>query len=676
MSNKDILKRKKEIISKYLSTVKKSGIMREIRSNLSCRESQDGSKERILTLQIKTNSESPIYQDWYGDDYTEVIANDAFDKSLEEVKSGERIVYSFADHDMDMKNVISSTNRAGTKLYKDENQNYVMEIALDPAIELHKTIITIMENGEAPANSFIFMPEEIDIEIDEAREDIDYKLIQKKGVLISVDPVISAFYPQNETSLKEKAMSKQELRAKKETEVKVEVEAQTEVQEVQVEEPQPEAEVKPEVKVVEEAKVEETEAKEELEVEQTEVGKKVQEINEQNNFVSSEAEERKQPEVVKQEKGDVATRTAILEANEKIKEESKMTEAQKRQLVESFIKRGNVEITKERLDEVKSAIAERNQEVINKYGITEDELKLFNLRATDLTGADAAHGALIIPVSTDPTVVGQDVVSMPEFDGASRMSMSGLEEKKVPVDVDAMGVAAVAAEGVDANELAGTVVKVQFAPKRYPVFFNYNPLLAEHANFVAQKTVNAQNSIKRAWLKGYYDSLLAGAATAFAGNEATYAGGISSEAAIETSASGKVGQADLDAAILDIEAEYGTIQEGTFKFEMQPSTWAAVVEEARAAGNSALIRVVKGQTQYGGVDVIVRKQFPDAVAAGKHAVVMSKKSNTKIYGGIIIVKNSMEHKFLAEENTRLVVGRGEAKLCDPHYTTRALKVKA
>lgn len=79
---------------------------------------------------------------------------------------------------------------------------------------------------------------------------------------------------------------------------------------------------------------------------------------------------------------------------------------------------------------------------------------------------------------------------------------------------------------------------------------------------------------------------------------------------------------------------------------------------------------------YGVIEVIVRKQFPDAVAAGKHPVVLSKKTNTRFYGGIIIVKNSTEVKFLAEQNTRLVTGRGEAKLVDPFYTTRVLKVKA
>lgn len=676
---------KLELIKRHLqntqksSTLGKNVIIRATEAKLIRRESQDGSEGRVLTLRIKTESESPIYEDWFGDKYTEIIGANAYDESLEQVARGEKVIHSYADHDMKTTSVISSTNREGTKLYKDDNNDYIMEMILDKEIPLHRTIIKLMENKEIEANSFIFQPEEIEIVIDESRDDIDYKVVQKKGNLLSVDPVMYAFYTQNKVEMKGKDMSAEE-KALEEARKAKEAEEKAAAEKAAAEEAKKQAEQ--EQKAIDEARAKEEEAKkaaEEAEAnkEQTEIGRVVEKHNEENKYQSSEAEKRAAIEkAAKAEEENKVLRAKILEANEKAKKGKEMTKEERKSIIGSFLLRGNVQSTKENLEKLNSAIAERNKQVIAEFGVTEDELHLFNLRASDLTGADASTGALIIPVSTDPNVVGQDVIVMPEFDGASRLSMSGLEEKKVPVDVDSMGVAVSKEEGADAGELAGTVVKVQFKPTRYPVSFNYNPLLASHANFVSQKTTNAQNSIKRAWLKGYYDTIIAGAGTAFAGNEATYAGGATSESNIESTTSAAITQADLDKMILDLEADYGTISEGQFKFEMKPETWAAIVADARTANNAALIRVANGKTIYGQVEVIVRKQYPDAIAAGKFPVTLSKKSNTKIYGGVMIVKNSTEVKFLAELNTRLVTGRGEAKLCDPHYTTRTLKIKA
>lgn len=673
--------------------------------NIVRRDTQEESKKTMI-LRISTDSDSPVYKDFMGTPYIEQISSSAFDESLNEVKANKRIIYSFADHKIDTANIISSTNRSDTKLYKDENNDYVMEFTLDKNVELHKRLIDLVEKGEISANSFIFQPLEVSFTEVNDNDEYEYIVVHERGHLLSVDPVVFAFYPQNNinvkgvkmaTNIKQKEVKVEEAKVE---EAKVE-ETKTEevvVEETKVEETKTE-ETKTEETPVEEAKVEETKT-EEVEVEETKV---------EETEVKEETEEKEADEELKENskfkalslaeqrtwlKKGLTTRQIITLLNEEEENQEKrnsianaikksqsnkgdsMSKEQIRSVISSFLTRGNVEATPEKIEEVKKALETRNTTAIDAFGITNDELALFGLTRSGLTGADAASGALIIPVSTDPTVIGQDVVSMPEFNGAKRMAMSGLEEKKVPVDVDTMGTAAEKAEGEDAVTDDKTVVKVQFSPKRYPIAFNYNPLLATHAGIVAQKTTNGQNQVKRAWLKGYYDTLIANVGTAFIGNEQTYTGGASLESVITSKTTGTVGQADLDAMLLDIEAEYGAINEGEFKFEMQPNTWAAIVEDARKAGNSALIRVANGKTMYGPVDVIVRKQFPDDMTAGKHPVVLSKKSNTKIYGGVIVVKNSMEQKFLSEQNTRLISGRGEAKLVDPHYTTRVLKSKA
>lgn len=642
---------------------------------------------KVLQLRIATDSDSPIYQDWFGDRYIEQISSKAFDESLNEVKSGKKIIYSFADHDMDSKNVISSTNRENTKLYKDSNNDYVMEFELDESIELHKTLIRLVENGEINANSFIFYAQEIEFE--EVNDGtIEYRVYHNKGDLLSIDPVLFPFYPQNKTEFKGINMAKEPINAEEQARLEAEQRAKELAEEAKQAE---EAQRAEEARLAEEQRLkEEADAKaaEEARLADEAQKQKEEELDKSSKFKALSIAEQRQwlaknmtareiidaiDEETKQK--EQAKRDAMAAMIRKSNGDPKMENTKlMKSVVAKFISRGNVNASTEDIEAFKSQLALRNAEAIETYGITEDELKLFVLRASDLTGADATHGALIIPVSTDPSVVGQDVIVTPEFNGASRMAMSGLEEKKVPVDVDTMGVAAAVAEGADAPEQAGTVVKVQFAPTRYPLNFSYNPLLAEHADFVGQKTTNATNAIKKAWLKGYYDSLVANAGTAFAG--ATYAGGATKESNIESIEAGKVSYLDMEAMILDIEATYGTITEGEFKAEMKPETWTQIVKSASEANNTSMIRVVAGKTMYGAVEVIVRKQYPDAVASGKFPITLSKKSNTKIYGGVVIVKNSVEVKFLAEMNTRLVTGRGEAKLCDPFYTTRTLVIKA
>lgn len=700
--------RKQELLKRYKQgkrcVISSGKIVKS--QNLNFRDSSKDNK--TLVLRIKTDSWSPIYTDWYGDSYREKFASSSFDESLQEVKRGERIIYSYADHKMDTENVVSSTQRDGVKLYKDDNQDIIMEIPYEEGNPLHERIFKMVDLGEIQANSFILLPQEITInELD--GEDVDYEIIHTKSELLSIDAVMYAFYPQNIVETKGQPMTakeQKELEAQKVADAKAKADA--------------------EAKEAEEKAAAEKEAQEQAAKEAAEAKQKAKEeaaAKEAEELAKKEAEEKaakEAEEAAKELEKDeakldtsstfkalsIAEQRAVLnklakrevsvediiksldaDAQEKRDKTKKILEAKnlkgkdmekekRNQLLTSFLKRGNVKATNENREELLQALSTRNAEVLNQFGITEDELNLFGLTTRNLTGADAANGALIIPVSTDPNTVGQDVVSTPEFNGASRMSMSGLEEKKVPVDVDTMGAAAAVAEGADATADTNEVVKVQFAPTRYALSFDYNPLLAVHANFVEQKTINEKNKIVNALLKGYYDSLLAHAGATFASVKTTYDGGITSEAVIESTTSGAVTQADVDALILDIEATYGTIQEGAFKMEMQPATWAAIVADARKAGNSALIRVANGKTMYGNVEVIVRKQYPDEVAAGKHAIVLSKKANTKIYGGVIIVKNSMEEKFLAELNTRLVSGRGQAKLCDPHYTTRALKIKA
>lgn len=295
------------------------------------RESPDGSETKTLTLKIMTESESPAYEDWWSDcKYVEEFSRDAFDESLAEVNTGKRIVYSYADHQMDMKNIISSTNRKGTKLYKDKDGNIIMEMELYPDTNsLHRIIVETVENGEAPANSFIFIPQDYEIKLYEEgeRDDgVEYKVIQKKGILLSIDPVISAFYPQNKVELKQQVGEQMtaEEKAKADAAAKAKAEADKKAAE--------EAEAKA-LKETEEAEAkaakeaEEAKKAKEAEEKAAEEAKKAEE--EAKAKEAKEAEEKAAKEAKKaEEEAKKAEEKAAKDAEEQAKKDAKKTETE------------------------------------------------------------------------------------------------------------------------------------------------------------------------------------------------------------------------------------------------------------------------------------------------------------------------------------------------------------
>lgn len=683
MNKEDILKRALNSgPRKFLEKNSNLGIIK-LRSTTQIVQKRGSDKSETqsndtLQLRIMTDSASPTYQDWFGDTFQEKIGKNAFDESLDKVAKGELTIFSFADHYMDSENIISSTKRDGTKLYKDEDDNYVMEMELDDSIELHQRIKRLVENEELIENSFIFQPTEAEF-MEKADSELDYELTYTKGDLISIDPVVFAFYPQNEIKLKESIMAKEleknlEERASKKTvakeEAKVEETKVEETIEEVVEAEVKEAEVKEEVvEVKEEAKAE---PKDEDKKTDEEVLEEVaKEANTDGPKASSMAEKRSKELVAAELKNAELAKLIKKQNGENMKKTNERA-------LNDFLKKGmqNNEASKTDVEAVRSALAERNEKVLDRVEISNDELAMNGLTRDALTGADAASGALIIPVSTDPNVTGQDVITTPEFNGARRIGIIGLAEKKLPVDVDTFADATEKAQGEDAVQDDQTVVKLQVSPKRYPMYFTYNPLLAEHASFVEQKTTNQRNKITNSWLTGFYGSLLTHIAVTFDSVKETYTGGATSEAVLESAASGVVDDEDLQEMIQKFEERYGFVNEGELVAFMKSATWTAIRKAAKLANNAALIRVVNGKTMFGAVEVVIRNKYPEGIVVGEHPILLTKKANIVVYGGSVVIKNSTEAKFLSEQNTRLVSGTGMARLSDPFYSTFVLKVKA
>ena len=357
--------------------------------------------------------------------------------------------------------------------------------------------------------------------------------------------------------------------------------------------------------------------------------------------------------------------------------------------VKAFVLEGNHETSqmrsvgaaelKEDAKTVGHDIAKRNLATIKENKMTSTELAIMGISKRSLTGADAASGALIIPVSTQNTIIGEGAVAFPEIDGATSFSARGLEETKLPISVNAGGEATEKAEGEDSDEMDSTVVKLQMALSRFSNRFKYNPLLAEHAPFVSQKTVELNNLQIRAIQKKFYINLVKNAAVTFDSIKATYDGGITSDASIVSEAVATVTAADLDNLITRELGKTGTITKSEYVFRMKPETYTAIVKAEKAAKvANSMFELVDGDVTiqgYDGIKVITSNYFVGGSTTGDIAVILSKKSSVAKYAGFSILKDSVEVEFKTDMYTRQLTTRMNLKHADPMYAVSALKVK-
>lgn len=214
------LKKRNKIILNFNSkiTLKKTSIINNRNEDVSLENNKNGFE---MILKISTETLSPLQRDSYFGNWDEIIGRDCFDEALQSE------LFCFLDHKMDIKNTLASTRNNSMTFKKGENC-YIAKIQLDETIEQHRDLIQKVKNGIVNTNSFIFIPKEVEYsEHIEARgpDDSEVTVTHKKGELISVDPVILAFYPTNEIEYyenKEVNMDQVELKEKNKIELREE----------------------------------------------------------------------------------------------------------------------------------------------------------------------------------------------------------------------------------------------------------------------------------------------------------------------------------------------------------------------------------------------------------------------------------------------------------------------
>ena len=646
---------------------------RELLQSLTTRETEDSKK--TITLRIKLDSYSPTYGNYYK--WREKIDSSAFDESLAEVANGTRTIYAFADHQMDTRSIIGSSANPETTIEKVDGE-IRMTFPVDETDEVAMKIYRQIQDGTITGNSFIFKMEDyehIDREADSS--EWDYEVNVKRGELISIDPVVFPFYPQNKMEARDANTSgfdeiHKKHKQQKEEDIMKEYLLRNLVnayKKNKIEFKQTELEAKSDVELFElletqkraefEALIEERMSKEEVKIAKA-------------NFEATMTEMRNTLEAQNQEELNTL-RAEVLKLSE-AKDTEKMS-------FEDSVKRfvaGNY-WTRSKEDSVKMGknFVAKNKEAIAT--MSDFERGLLGVNTRDFTGADDDNASLIIPTFTDKNLISDNAIVIPEIQGGMRIAIIGESEVKVPVQLDSQGTASEKQISEDATKVSFNVIDLLLKPTKYNDYIQYNPRMQTHVDAVPSQTVGVVNTHLRAWRSNFANSLLTHVAATFASVSKAYTGGATLESVVDATTAGTLSLGDFDNMIDGLVAEYGDGIKSNGVFYMTPATWTAVKALARENKNDVTVEVDVRGKRIAGVPVVTSGYFNQELPESgetKYPVVFYNRSSIRTYGGNTVIKDSNQQEFLSDQNVRKAATWGEAKLADPHYTTRVLKIVA
>lgn len=648
--------------------------------NQTLRSVENESKTPRLQLRIKLESPSPARP--FYDDITvsEVISNNAFDESLKEVRNGNKVIYAFADHDMKTDGIIASSNDKNVILKKEKNE-IIFEFDIDLENKRAKTIYNLVEKGSINGNSFAFIASKISYkEIKKDGKLKEVRVIIEKGNLLSIDPVVYPFYPQNKMKLKSLFEIDKEIK-------NIEKEGQkTNMKDLLLKQLQTiYLTRKKEFKSDEFKDKKEEELFDLLEIEKREHFEEMIE----KRFKKDEIKSLKESFEASAKQMRDAFNTQDQEERDKLKKQlstlqlkiDKKSKIEPKVAIRNFLY-GDYWLRKDNAETVKGII-QFNEEATERMDQTERDvykLKASEIETRDIIGNDNDNAALVIPIFTDPKLIGEDLYQLPEIEGAQRISIIGEAEVKIPVNVSSDGKSVPIAIGAEATKYSPNAVITTMKPIINSEYHTYNPRMSAHVNMVPQVTIDLMNRQRSQWRSSFVQDLLTHIAVTFDSVKETYKGGASKEAIVESTSKGSgtaaLVLADFDKMTDNLIAKYGDRAKTLFRFYMNSATWGIVKELARAQSNDVTVRIDLDGMRINGIKVITNDLFTQNVIADGTPIVLYKASNVRVYGGTTIIRDSDQVAFLSRNNTRMVTTYGQVKLCDPKYDTRVLKVVA
>ncbi|MBN0919427.1 phage prohead protein [[Mycoplasma] gypis] len=609
--------------------------------------------KRAIELSVKLDSWSPVYKNLNGQKYREKIAPDCFDynEPLERQK-----INSYLDHKIGIEHLLASTANNTLKIHKEANTIFAtFEVNEQDAMQ--SKVANLIESGVVKSNSFIFEPVETSKNINKDKqtsEDVDFELIYKKARLISIDPVYSGFYPQDECRVFTRELK-----------------------------PYAEEFANP----TEEDKNEQTQTKGEDEMNKEQIEKMLQDaLKEYKEKEQANIQTKQQPLQEVQTKNEDTEKLQNLEQKVKELEAQQLTKRAFESLTHA-----KTQLNLEQLKtKAKNGTIQKDEisELMKQqyYALTpaqKTEARLINSVIFDafekrvLDGTTSEKGLALIETHTMPGVLTEWQAQFPEFtELAKKYPLTGLDTLVKNFYVSDHKQITEIAEAADSTALGGKTFKVTLSPKRHSIKISQNNALTHGQELWDAQTQNAKDQIIRDLRKNFYAGIFAHADQAM--EQSTYTGGVTLEAKVETAEVGKFTFSDLDAVITRIVAEYGEGALSGFVFATHPDILSEMERSYINNTQSSFINLLYNpQTRtYRGLPILLSQEFPTKKIAKQAKVgLLFKKEAVCAYGLTFMIADDPYTDLSKDITNRYVSTRGEIKLIDPFVNSRYIFVK-
>lgn len=671
-------------------------IKRSFCSKIELRDVASDSSEKIISLQIRLDSLSPTYG--HSTKWNEKIAKNAFDESLELAEKGEITIYSYADHDMDIKNIIASSKDESTKIFKKDDTIFY-EFVVDESDPIAMKTYKLIQNGSLTANSFIFKPTKttyVDYSEKEKKEKgVDYTVIVEKGELLSVDPVVYAFYTQNTMSTRNAAGDIAEEHKPQKEKGKINM---RELLLATIEKAIKTRKLDLDIEAIKKQSDEElmatmTEIQVSGAIEKLEknLDKKLDEQSRKNlidNVVEKSASSIEEMKKLMSESKNKEV-TELRAELDKVKASVKRDAKEELKKASTLVMRGKywngTDTSKTKMDNVTESLntlRNRTVDAMESLDLSDYEKKSYDslLKRDAFTGATSDVGAFVIPINETDILVTDMLYAFPELDLVRRrIGIVGEGEISMKLEVPFTGAATPVAIGDPSTAMQTNFVKTKMTPVLYSNHTEYSPLMEAHVPNVETMTRNMFNAHRQAIRKKFAADLFTHKGVTFASltaNNYDYTGGITSDAIVNSATVGALALADFENIILDLQDKYGDAMSELFSWYMHVDIWKAIIAIARAteAVDNKIIVNVEAKTIYG-IKVVTNSYLADkTVATGKIPAILLPHESLVMYGGTTEIRDSEQVAFLKRNNTRQVNTRASLMLFDYGIVTRAIKI--
>ena len=703
------------IINKKRSFVGENFVNKNIKFKRSDGETTKSENQELI-LKIKTNSESPIQNDYIK--WKEIIDANAFDESLKNIET--EPINCYIDHDMSIEGLIASTQNQSMKVEKKDDGIYGIIPANLKEPKLMKAFEWI-KNGTVKSNSFIFLP----IEIEYKEELIDgeeiFTVIHKKAKLLSIDPVIAGFYPFNdcevvdektERKIGEKMNNKKEYKklielSKKRDLTTEELKLKNKLEKLILksalekdddddkdEETIEAATIQTKDEEIEDPK--EVEDQDYHDDEETPDGKS-DEVEELKSDSESKEEVKKNDDEESEKKSETPpdiklTKSQIVNLNFKAQTQTQINLPKKEEiqkmnyndLLKKFLrsreaqKRELAPLIKNNVDDYLNSLdTELRNEIKQSILHTANS----NIFAERIDGSNYTNGLAFISILNDPRVFTELEKILPEINGAQIINLDTLDEVKKDLLIPATTPINPIAEGADAIFVESETISIPFKPTRYSTEIRINEKLANAAEILEKETLNRRSSIVQSIRKTFYESLFkhkdVAISTLISSTGSTYSGGITKEALVPALNIGKLTFEDFDKIIDSISSTYGTDVETHFSVLMHPTTYSTLLSAYNISGTPAWNLFDRTKKTYRGIKIITANEYPYILgtASNTEPVVLFIRKESIVIRGLNFVME--DNPYINQSKglfTRFTTTRGEIKLIDPYLNTIGITI--